>query len=653
MTYNKIVGFALASFLFAGCSDFLDKSPMSPSPESYYTVASNVESYSLGLYNHLPSHGIYNWGTFQLDNNTDNMAYVNPSDRFAPGYWKVPEAGGSWDSWGALYQMNSFLALVPELYEQGKISGSEETVRHAIGEVYFFRAFDYFSKLRTFGDLPIIDKALDNDMDKLTAASRRSPRNEVARFILADLDRAIEYMSDNPAGGTNRISADCAHLFKSRVALYEGTFLKYFKGTAFVPLGEGWPGYGKEFTKNYQYPSGSIEAEIDMFLGIAMSESEFVADKYALTENTGLLQQSAAEAANPYFNMFGDMNMSSYSEVMLWRAYSIDKYVTNTVNQWTADSNCGYGTTKSMIDAFVMSNGLPIYASASGYPGDADLTKITEGRDSRAQLFVKKPGERNLFSAPTGPGQEIETWPRITDGAQSGRYTTGYALRKGLNFDPAQCTQQQCSVGSIVFRASECYLNYIEACYEKTGAIDTKADSYWRKIRQRAKIEEDYNVTIDATDMNKESETDWAAYSAGKLVDRTLFNIRRERRCEFMAENFRNDDIIRWRAMDQMIDKPYHVLGINLWESADRSKFPGIYGGVNVSPESFSKYLAPYHIIANNRAYNGYRWHMAHYLTPIALQHFLITGGGVAENSTLYQNPYWPLEANEGPIDNL
>lgn len=153
--------------------------------------------------------------------------------------------------------------------------------------------------------------------------------------------------------------------------------------------------------------------------------------------------------------------------------------------------------------------------------------------------------------------------------------------------------------------------------------------------------------------MNKEGETDWAAYSAGKLVDRTLFNIRRERRCEFMAENFRNDDIIRWRAMDQMIDEPYHVLGINLWESVDRSKFPGIYGGVNVSPESFSKYLAPYHIIANNRAYNGYRWHMAHYLTPIALQHFLITGSGVAENSTLYQNPYWPLEANEGPIDNL
>ena len=103
--------------------------------------------------------------------------------------------------------------------------------------------------------------------------------------------------------------------------------------------------------------------------------------------------------------------------------------------------------------------------------------------------------------------------------------------------------------------------------------------------------------------------------------------------------------------MDQMITTPYTILGINLWEASDRSKFGAIYGGVNVSPESFSKYLAPYHILSNNRVYNGYRWHMAHYLSPIAIQHFLITGGGDVEASTLYQNPYWPRKAYEGPVD--
>ena len=59
-----------------------------------------------------------------------------------------------------------------------------------------------------------------------------------------------------------------------------------------------------------------------------------------------------------------------------------------------------------------------------------------------------------------------------------------------------------------------------------------------------------FNATIAATDMNKEAMNDWAAYSKGQLIDATLYNIRRERRCEFIGEGFRYDDLIRWRAMD-------------------------------------------------------------------------------------------------------
>lgn len=116
-----------------------------------------------------------------------------------------------------------------------------------------------------------------------------------------------------------------------------------------------------------------------------------------------------------------------------------------------------------------------------------------------------------------------------------------------------------------------------------------------------------------------------------------------------MAEGFRPMDIQRWRSMDQMIEKPYHILGMNLWENVDLSKLGDLQEGQNVSPRSFSKYLAPYHILENNRVYNGYRWNIAHYLQPIAIQHFLITGGSDISASPLYQNPGWPLVANEGP----
>ena len=153
--------------------------------------------------------------------------------------------------------------------------------------------------------------------------------------------------------------------------------------------------------------------------------------------------------------------------------------------------------------------------------------------------------------------------------------------------------------------------------------------------------------------MDIEKLNDWGAYSAGQLVDETLFNIRRERRCELMAEGFRPDDVRRWRAMDQMITEPWHPLGANLWDQlATNQGFLDRNGalkeGENVSPKTFSKYVAPYHILDNNKVYNGYTWKMAHYLNPIAVQHFLITGNGEVAESTLYQNPGWPTQAGMG-----
>lgn len=105
------------------------------------------------------------------------------------------------------------------------------------------------------------------------------PRNEVARFILSDLDNAINLMSDKNMA-TTRINKDAALLLKSRVALYEGTWLKYFKGTAFVPNGKDWGGKNKDYNANYQYPNGDIDAEIQFFLNEAMVASKEVADKY-------------------------------------------------------------------------------------------------------------------------------------------------------------------------------------------------------------------------------------------------------------------------------------------------------------------------------------------------------------------------------------
>src|SRR5690606_4621741 len=133
----------------------------------------------------------------------------------------------------------------------------------------------------------------------------------------------IELLNSNPPGGKNRISKNAAYLLKSRVALFEGTWLKYHKGTALVPNGPGWPGAEKDYNSGYQFQSGSIDGEIDFFLTEAMASAKVVADAVNLEENTKLIRETPTDN-NPYFDMFSSETLNNVNEVILWRGYSSD-----------------------------------------------------------------------------------------------------------------------------------------------------------------------------------------------------------------------------------------------------------------------------------------------------------------------------------------
>ena len=100
------------------------------------------------------------------------------------------------------------------------------------------------------------------------------------------------------------------------------------------PFLKEWPGKSKDYNAGYQFPTGDIDKEINYFLTQSMEASKAVGDEITLVENTGLVQQSAAEAANPYMDMFSAENMSGYSEVLLWRPYSKALGVTHNVAVW-------------------------------------------------------------------------------------------------------------------------------------------------------------------------------------------------------------------------------------------------------------------------------------------------------------------------------
>jgi len=653
--YSCLATLAVFALLSAGCQKALDKAPLSNiTPESYLKEEGQLAAYAIARYpDAFPSHGNYSFGTFGIDGNTDNMIVPVLDNRFIPGLWRVEASGGEW-SFGNIYQANYFLSTVVPRWKAGGIVGNADNIRQYIGEMYFIRAVEYFKKLQSLGDFPIIKTVYPDEKEILIQVSKRQPRNEVARFILSDLDSAALLLKTSPDATKNRISKLCAQLIKSRVALYEGTWLKYFKGTAFVPNGPNWPGKSKDYNANYQYPTGSIDSEIQYFLGEAMSAAKSVADAVPLVANTGIIE--APNNENPYFKMFGAVDMSGYSEVLLWRQYGAG-LVTHNIPVYTQAGNYAVGLSKSMVESFLMENGLPIYATGSNYQGDDYIADVRKNRDGRLNLFLKEPGQKNVL-VNVGQGTHatlIEPTPRIWESSYDQKYTTGYAIRKGISYDGAQANNGQGFTGSITYRASEAYLNYIEASYERNGTIDADATKYWQQLRARAKVNTNFQETIAATVMARETQ-DWGAYSANALVSPTLYNIRRERRNELMAEGLRYMDLKRWRAMDQMISTPYHFEGFKLWGPM-KSWFSAaqiVYGAANsgavVSDPALSVYLRPQEIRSNADSYKGARWMMAHYLSPIATQHFNITApdGNIA-SSPIYQNPGWLTAGGSTP----
>ncbi|MFQ7267569.1 MAG: RagB/SusD family nutrient uptake outer membrane protein [Paraprevotella clara] len=665
---------------FTACNDFLDREPLSNlSPEGYFKNASQLQAYADKLYpSILPaSSGTSNsYGVYSYDNGTDNQIGQTPPSHFSEGEWRVPQNSGDW-SFSNLYHLNFFFANVQPKYgedlngSQNTIEGNLADIKHYIGEMHFLRALEYFNRYRKIGDYPIITEPLKDDMEILTEASKRSPRNEVARFILSELDKAAELMKDKDMVKT-RVNRDVALLMKSRVALFEGTWLKYFKGTAFVPNGDGWPGKTKDYNANYQFPTGSIDGEIEWFLEQAMSASKEVADKYknSLASNTGKIPQTKDElkTPNPYFEMFSKDNLSDVKEVLLWKQY-VQGVNGHDLGLATNQGNFGIGVTRSYVQNFLMADGTPVYTHGSYadgdgyYMGDKEIKNVRENRDSRLSLFLKEPGQlyciETTISIPTNAWKD-EPVPQIISSSGQYLYVTGYALRKGGKWDSKYLVQNKDYSSFPIYRAAEALLNYMEASYEKTGSLDGNAREYWQILRCRALVDDNIDKTISATDMMKEAENDFGAYSAGKvLTDATLYNIRRERRSEFISEGLRYMDLCRWRAMDQLITKSYIPEGIHLWNTPMENWYVDKDGNstlisdgsskANVSSKDDSEYLRPLRKRAGVLGYNGFTWKMAHYLHPIRIDQFMITSpdGQSVANSPIYQNPYWPTEANQ------
>lgn len=645
-----------AAMVISSCNDFLDREPISfKSEEAYFHTAEHFKLAVNDFYKYLPQNNSIWGGTYTADCQSDNQCSASYYALFLDNGDYKTQAQSNYNliwNFDRLRAINFALGKIAAAIDEATPA---DLARHYWGEAYFFRAWEYFRLLRTYGDVPLITTMQSDNESALTEASRRYPRNEVARFIISDLKQAIDLLQET-APESGRICKDAAYALLSRVALYEGSWERYHAGTCFVPGNSKWP--GATTWPDFAFKSGSAEAEVDYFLDEAIAAAEHVAERRGLDADYQAL-------FNNYTSEF-----PADGEVILARYYQ-KGVLTHSCSAFLKNGG-GCGATRALVNSFLMTNGLPIYVGGSGYRGDAkDTYTEFQGRDSRLTGSVRAAGRyiSTHYDAELGKNVNDTTFynkPFIYNSGNE-KSTTGYDICKWLvgnydithytSSDPGgeQRTQYNCTTAVPIFRAAECYLNYLEAYYMRNGNLGGNCDKYWKALRQRAGVDDNYTKTINNTALDKEN--DLAVWSHGLEVDKTLYNIRRERRCEFIAEGMRLDDLKRWRALDMM--RSYQPEGFRLWGTSNEQLYTNRTKELSpdvVSQSGLSAYVRPLQVLASSAAYSGYNFPKPHYLEPIPVAEFLlcISPNGVTETSlgksVLYQNPGWPTNT-DGPAD--
>ncbi|WP_025763083.1 RagB/SusD family nutrient uptake outer membrane protein [Dyadobacter tibetensis] len=480
-------------------NDFLDRNPLDEISEpEFWKTTGDLELYSNSFYQNLPGWaGVGNGFSAMPDNGTDlSLSSTDPSNRLLGNVTIPATSSNSVWFWGNVRKANYFLANVD------KASGATSDIDQYKGEGLFFRAYYYFILLKSYGDLPIIDKYIsNNDVEYLYKG--RDPRNKVVDFMLADLDQAIALLKTKAALTNNnpRINKEAALLLKASIALYEGTWEKYHKGTA----------YGVE---------GST--------GTVYLEQAAAAAKRLIDDKTLSLHTS-------YANLFNQTSLSNNPEVILWKQYNFalgNAYGNDLQISWPNRSSY----TLFAIRSYLCKDGLP-YALSPLYQGDQQLSKLETNRDPRLAATVMVPGD-TLSIALSGAVTPFVVPKLTTNNSAVGGYESQKYRIPQIDATTGNFTR---NTAKIIMRYAEALLIYAEAKAELGTITQADMDLSINQLRKRKSVNmPELVMSSIVTDPN------WPDY--GYSLTPVLQEIRRERTVELMNEGFRFDDLMRWRA---------------------------------------------------------------------------------------------------------
>jgi hypothetical protein len=490
MNKLSVILFFIASSVICSCN--LKEVPKADVDKSaIFNSEQGLKIYSNSFYNAFPSSGILHDGGssyYLFTNGIPNIVTPNGLDADNAGGW----------SWSQLRNINFFI-------DNCTSDAVPLAIRNNyIGIARFFRAYFYYNMMKTFGDLPWIDHALDVK-DSLIYATQ-DKRTLIADKIKEDLDFAIENITNKKDASASTITSTVAAAFKSRVCLWEGTFRKY-------------------------HDEAGLASSADEWLNEAVSAAQYVMDAgYSIYMGGGV--------DNSYRMLFTAKNPIS-AEVLYAVTFDRSLGIVSALNhRWTSVTYGGAAwPTRSFIKTYLMRNG----EYFMDQPGAESMsyTEETKNRDTRLSQTIITPGFTRVNN-----GQRVQTPPNYAFA------NNGYQVIKFLMDDISLDKVDNNENNSILFRYAEVLLNYAEAKAE----LGTLTDEDWSKtigvLRARG------GITTGLNQKPTKIDTYLRDRFFPNVNDASILEIRRERGVELSLEGFGYDDVKRWK-LGELLTKPY------------------------------------------------------------------------------------------------
>lgn len=222
-----IIGAFFLSLTLTGCNEILDEQPRTTYTVDYFSTTQGLNEGVTALYRHLRS--LYGNGYYMSNcqNGTDESTWGQSAD----GNFKELDMSGQGNInsntfptsmvWNSVFP---YINTANGIIEKGPALGISESL---ISEARFFRAFDYFLLVQTYGGVPLDlgSGELAFNINPSATSVRNTVPQVYSKVIFADLKKAIDNLPATPRV-TGGVTKNVARLFLAKAYLTYGWWLQ-------------------------------------------------------------------------------------------------------------------------------------------------------------------------------------------------------------------------------------------------------------------------------------------------------------------------------------------------------------------------------------------------------------------------------------------